>query len=143
MFDMFDDQIIFKITIFLSEEDIVDLSLSCKFLYEKLYCRELHHECIKKKHQRNIVKENMHKYIQRIRDVSVSKGICMKCQSKGLLRNDKTFYDSNCQIETMISLICIDDCKYSCLLCDKKIKITQTNIVMEPILCQDCITYYG
>lgn len=142
MFDILDKNIILTIASYLNNEDILDLSLCCNYLYRLLYDKELHLNCIKEKQKRNKLRREVHNIICRVKDTLVLKGTCSICQTNGLLFKKKTniygVQQNDCHF------VCIDYCSFQCLFCGQKIQISSLEgPSVEPVLCTNCIAYYG
>ena len=136
MFDLLDIHTIYMIASYLSCEDILDLSLCCNRLYRILYNKQLHINCMKNKQKRNTIRRDVHNTIRRVKDTIVLKGICSICQTNGLLFEDRLSNSINFQLK------CIDNCRFPCLFCEQRIRVSCSERV-EPVLCRDCIAYYG
>ena len=142
MIDMLDEHLVRKIASFLIDEDIHDLSISCKYLYSLLYNREYHIKHIKNTRKLVSIKNNIHNLIRKVKDSFIVKGTCSLCNSRKLLHLN-TLPGSSYATLNNSRFVCIDDCKFACLLCNNEINIIQTQCIVEPVLCPNCFKYFS
>ena len=140
MIDMLNQHLVHKIASFLIDEDVHDLSTSCKYLYSLLFNREYHIKHIRNTKKLVSNKNNIHNIIRKVKDSVIVKGTCFLCHSRKLLHLN-TLPGSSYSTLSSRHFVCIDDCKFSCLLCNNEIKITQTQFIVEPVLCPICFKY--
>ena len=131
MFDTLDSDSLSNILSFLDTYQCMNLALTNRFLYDKLYDRKKVEEIsFQIKHDVEKKRKN-HILIKRLENDCVRKGSCEDCHKTGLLYN-------SFRSPLKKKWVCIERCVFKCLQCESLLYSQNVDGMHEPVMCHKC-----